>query len=248
MFRVRKGALAAHVPPSITTQAASGVTYNEATLDGNLTPGTGDSNTTAYFQSGLTTAYVSTAGSVTVAANTPLTRISARITSLAAGTTYHFRTVASNRVGVAYGNDFTFTTPPMPPVVVSNINDTGHGSLRTVVANALPGSVISFNSNLSGQTILLTSGPMDLSQKVTIDASALANGITIDGNANSRIFRARCQQIPEPLPGAGRLEHDRFCHRVARRVRPVSVHRLRGLESPALLQLEVAVILGGSCQ
>lgn len=182
--------------PSAATLAASGVIFNAATLNGNFTAGiqgssgapTVGNRTTAYLEYGLTTSYGNTVGSVTVKANTPRTPISAPITSLTAGTTYHFRAVASNRAGVAYGSDFTITTLPLPPVVVLNINDTGNGSLRTVVANALPGNIISFAPNLSGQTILLTSGPIGLSKNVTLDASALTNGISINGNGNNRIF------------------------------------------------------------
>ncbi len=71
---------------------------------------------------------------------------------------------------------------------VSNTSDNGAGSLRAAVANAPNGSTITFATNLSGQTITLTSGQIELGNNVTIDASALANGIAINGNGQSRIF------------------------------------------------------------
>ena len=37
--------------------------------------------------------------------------VSANIAGLSAGTTYHFRIVASNTAGTRYGTDRTFTTP-----------------------------------------------------------------------------------------------------------------------------------------
>ena len=75
--------------------------------------------------------------------------------------------------------------------VVTTTNDAGAGSLRQAALTAapLPGtSTISFAPNLSGQTILLTSGPITLTNNVNIDASPLANGIQINPNYNSRIF------------------------------------------------------------
>jgi fibronectin-binding autotransporter adhesin len=77
------------------------------------------------------------------------------------------------------------------PFLVTSNSDNGPGSLRQAVLNAaaLGGtSTINFTSTLSGQTIMLAGGQIVLSNNVTIDASTLANGIQINGNANSRIF------------------------------------------------------------
>jgi hypothetical protein len=73
-------------------------------------------------------------------------------------------------------------------IFVSNTNDNGAGSLRAAVTNARSGAVITFATNLSGQTILLTNGQIELINSVTIDASALAKGMAINGNGQSRIF------------------------------------------------------------
>jgi Concanavalin A-like lectin/glucanases superfamily len=73
--------------------------------------------------------------------------------------------------------------------VVTSTADNGPGSLRQTVTNALPGSAITFTNTLSGQTILLTSGQIEVSNNVTIDASALPKGIAINGNASSHIFQ-----------------------------------------------------------
>jgi hypothetical protein len=77
------------------------------------------------------------------------------------------------------------------PFLVTTNSDNGPGSLRQAVldANAFSSaSAIKFATNLSGQTILLTIGQIALSNNVTIDASALASGIQINGNGQSRIF------------------------------------------------------------
>src|ERR1035441_1154035 len=76
--------------------------------------------------------------------------------------------------------------------VVLNTNDNGPGSLRQAISNAIAGayafSDITFATNLSGATILLTSGQLMISSNLTIDASALPGGITINGSHTSRIF------------------------------------------------------------
>lgn len=75
---------------------------------------------------------------------------------------------------------------PIP--VVTTLSDSGPGSLRQVVSNALSGATITFAPGLSGQTITLTSGEVPVNRSVTIDGSALAAGIKINGNHASRIF------------------------------------------------------------
>jgi hypothetical protein len=73
--------------------------------------------------------------------------------------------------------------------LVSNTNDDGSpGSLRQAVATATFGTTVDFDPSLSGQTILLTNGPIILSNRCTIDASTLPGGIQINGNSNSPVF------------------------------------------------------------
>ena len=77
--------------------------------------------------------------------------------------------------------------------VVTTTADSGLGSLRAVVTLPveLPveaGGFISFATNLSGQTILLTSGELLLTNNLGIDASALAGGVTLSGGNASRVF------------------------------------------------------------
>ena len=72
------------------------------------------------------------------------------------------------------------------PVLVTNTNDDGPGSLRAVAS--IEPAFILFTNTLSGQTILLTSGQVTLSNSVDIDASSLAGGIVIDAGGASRVF------------------------------------------------------------
>jgi hypothetical protein len=77
--------------------------------------------------------------------------------------------------------------------VVLNTNDNGPGSLRQAISNVIAGayafSVITFATNLSGATIH-SSGTMTLTGNLTIDASALPRGITINGNQAGSVFFA----------------------------------------------------------
>jgi predicted outer membrane repeat protein len=72
--------------------------------------------------------------------------------------------------------------------VVTCSGDSGAGSLRQAIADAGDSDTISFNSTLSGQTIVLSSGQLLVNKHLTVDASALSGGITIDANNASRIF------------------------------------------------------------
>jgi RTX calcium-binding nonapeptide repeat (4 copies) len=82
----------------------------------------------------------------------------------------------------------------MANLIVTNLNDSGAGSLREKiqVANASLGvaDTITFADNLQG-TIILTSGQLNLSDDVTINGNTMGGAgaeITISGNNASRIF------------------------------------------------------------
>jgi hypothetical protein len=94
-------------PPTAATGAASSVGETGATLNGTL--GAGGSGT-AYFQYGTTAAYGSSTAAQGVGASSSPSPLAGAIGGLAPGTTYHFRLVAENSGGVAYGDDQTFTT------------------------------------------------------------------------------------------------------------------------------------------
>ena len=89
---------------------------------------------------------------------------------------------------------FSFLLVPCSPsraatLLVTNTADTGSGSLRQAISTASAGDTISFTPALSGRTIVLTNGQLELSNSVTIDSSALARGIQITGNGQSTIFQ-----------------------------------------------------------
>lgn len=69
---------------------------------------------------------------------------------------------------------------------------TGGKSLRDCVnAVTVPGTRIVFSAGVNGATLTLTLGAITTSDlEIFIDASAMSNGITIDGNSGGRIFNA----------------------------------------------------------
>ncbi len=71
---------------------------------------------------------------------------------------------------------------------VTSVADDGPGTLRRVLRDAGAGSVVTFATNIAGRAVLLTSGQLRLDRNVTVDASALAGGVRIDGNRGGRVF------------------------------------------------------------
>jgi hypothetical protein len=71
--------------------------------------------------------------------------------------------------------------------VVTNIADSGPGTLRSAITNAASGAVITFDPSLSGATITL-SNTLTINTNLTIDASALSGGLQINGNHAVQIF------------------------------------------------------------
>jgi hypothetical protein len=99
--------------PSATTQAASNLTVNSATLNGVVNPNY--LSTTISFEYGTTTSY----GNTVTANPSPLTgasstAVSVELSGLNLGTIYHFRIKAENSLGTSLGADMSFSIPPPP--------------------------------------------------------------------------------------------------------------------------------------
>jgi hypothetical protein len=72
-------------------------------------------------------------------------------------------------------------------LTVTNTLDSGHGSLRYEIAHANKNTTIDFAPSLSGQTITLTSGELDITTGLTIQGRG-AGQLSISGGKNSRVF------------------------------------------------------------
>jgi hypothetical protein len=95
--------------PTATTGNANNITQTSATLHGTVKPN--KEATTWHFELGTTTAYgTNTPEQGPIAAGSGNTAVSADAGSLAPGTVYHYRLVATNPSGSIPGKDKTFTT------------------------------------------------------------------------------------------------------------------------------------------
>ncbi len=93
--------------PVVVTNPATLIASHSAKLNGSVFPH--GLSTTAYFQYGRTVAYGSRTPNQTKIGNN-YQNVTANISGLSAGTTYHFRAVGTNTAGSTYGRDRTFTT------------------------------------------------------------------------------------------------------------------------------------------
>ena len=80
-------------------------------------------------------------------------------------------------------------SPPLttPPILVTNLQDSGPGSLRQTIADAPAGATIEFDGSLAGGTIVLTSGQLVIDKDLTISGAA-APDLQISGNSTSRVL------------------------------------------------------------
>ena len=186
--------------PTATTGAASSIGATTATLNGTVNPG--GQSTTAQFQYGLTTAYGLTAPVSGTLTGTTAQAVSANLTGLTPGTTYHFRATATNASGSTNGLDaqFTTTAPDLAiikshtgnfiqgdigdtyTIIVTNVG-TAASSGTVTVTDALP-------SDMTATAISGTGWTTNLSTLTCTRSDALAAGsayppITITVNVSA---------------------------------------------------------------
>ncbi|HEX5592378.1 MAG TPA: thrombospondin type 3 repeat-containing protein, partial [Solirubrobacterales bacterium] len=100
------------LPPTVLTEPASSVGSTGATFNAKIDP---EGFATTYrFEYGTTTEYGASIPSVAKSAGAGTSPVggSQAVTGLTAGTTYHYRVVATSEIGQSIGEDRTFTTLP----------------------------------------------------------------------------------------------------------------------------------------
>jgi hypothetical protein len=128
--------------PTVTTSPASSIGNSGATLNGSVNP---NGQQTSYaFQWGPTSDYghettVTSAGSGTTASS-----VTATLSSMAPGTTYHFRIIAMSKSGTSVGSDESFATTgvapapsPAPGAATGPASNVGQGG-ATVTGTVTP--------------------------------------------------------------------------------------------------------------
>jgi len=164
------------------TNAATNVTSSSATLNGSVNPF--GRATTWYFEYGTSTNYGSKTSLQSAGSGTSSVAVSAPVSGLSVGKTYHFRIVAMNTAGTAFGHDATFSTGTAPSAVTQAASSVGPTSATlngTVNPNGQSttwwfdyGTTSSYGSSTS--THNAGSGTSASSQKVTL--TSLAPGTT----------------------------------------------------------------------
>ena len=172
-------------PPIVVTTAAGAVTSTTATLNG--TVNANGLSTTVSFDYGLTTTYGSTiAGAPSPLTGTVVTPVSANVTSLLPGNTYHFRVKGTNSGGTTNGNDMTFNTPAALPTVITTaatgITNSAATLNGTINANGASTAVL-FDWGLTttyGTTVPGAPTPVlgNLDTPVNVNISGLTLGTT----------------------------------------------------------------------
>ena len=100
--------------PAAISSAPSGVLDGQVTLNGSVNPN-GSAVSDCHFDWGTTTAYGHSAPcAASPGAGAGPAVVTATLTGLAPGTTYHYRLVAAGVGGTSYGGDEQFTTLPAP--------------------------------------------------------------------------------------------------------------------------------------
>jgi len=125
--------------PTTTTGGATAVTDTQAALAGTVNP---QGQLTSYaFQYGTTTAYGQQTSLTSAGSGTADTPVRADLAGLTAGTTYHYRVIATNNDGTTVGADRTFrTTGTAPPPPTAPSATTGGAAVNGASA-VLSGSV-----------------------------------------------------------------------------------------------------------
>jgi WD40-like Beta Propeller Repeat len=99
---------AALVPPAVENTYVTNATSTSATLQGNLNPRSNE--TTYHFEYGTDDGYGASSPAGHLGSSSASTLVAAHLQGLTAGTTYHYRLVATNLAGTKDGPDSTFTT------------------------------------------------------------------------------------------------------------------------------------------
>jgi hypothetical protein len=108
------------LPPSVTTSAADNIASDSARLNGNLDVLGTASTVNVSFDYGTTSGgpYTSSTPTQAMSGTGPF---NAAINSLQADTTYYFRADANGGIyGITYGDELSFTTSKVPPVVTTD--------------------------------------------------------------------------------------------------------------------------------
>jgi phosphodiesterase/alkaline phosphatase D-like protein len=109
--------------PTATTGPTTVVGSSSATVTGSVNPG--GQTTTWYVEYGTSSSYGSKTTAKSAGSGSSTVSVSADLTGLHVGTTYHYRFVATSSSGTSHGGDGVFTTTVPPDVVTGSPSSVG---------------------------------------------------------------------------------------------------------------------------
>ena len=124
--------------PTVMTGPVDQVTSAGATLSGSVNPD--GAETTYYFEYGTSPNYGETTPVTSAGTGSDAVAVSVVLAGLAPGDVYHYRLVASNSLGVAYGQDGTLQTNAAPDVATgpaTSISSTSEDLAGTIDPNGV---------------------------------------------------------------------------------------------------------------
>jgi streptogramin lyase len=116
------------LPPAASTSVPTATSGSAATLAAAVTPNS--QSTTYYFDWGASSDYGSSTSSASAGSGSSAQNVTASISGLTPGNTYHYRVVATNASGTTYGRDMTFTAQTMPIVETQAATDVAGTSAK----------------------------------------------------------------------------------------------------------------------
>jgi uncharacterized protein (TIGR02145 family) len=171
--------------PTATAQTANDLQLYTATVNGSVNPNY--LSTTVSFEWGISASY----GNTVSASQSPITgntvvNISADLSGLAPGTTYHFRIKAENILGITYSSDMTFITLGQAPTATAQTANDLQLYTATVNGSVNPNylsTTVSFEWGTStsyGNTVAASQSPItgNTAINTSADLSGLAPGTT----------------------------------------------------------------------
>lgn len=174
-------------PASVTTELASEITTQSATLNGTIT-GNGCSNVTAYGieYSGINN-FVGGAGTKQYATNANASGIySVNVNGLVQNTTYYFRSFATNNGGTAYGPLQSFTSASIPNgLTLYNIPAQRNSAVRFSINNIKPDhyAVLLLNSN----------GQLVYRKDIIVQVNFINDWLMIPNNLTPGVYQFRLE-------------------------------------------------------
>jgi hypothetical protein len=174
-----------YLPVSETGGVVS-VTSSAATLDGSVDP-EGLEVSACEFQYGLTVGYGSSVPcSALPGAGATAVGVSALLSGLAPGTTYHYRVLASNPAGTSYGTDATFTTlqePVSPPTGNTLTSPMPTATVEPAALGGLGGVLSPFRVSLASTRLAATRrGTVPVTVLCTAPTTSCSGTITLQSS------------------------------------------------------------------